>query len=403
MKVIRAAAAALGGAVLVVLRVLAPLYCIRIGLPRVDRIGHMRSNTEFWLRARSLEGPQRGLDVLVAPREVANEQVALMIGRRAPLFRGKLLYYVFYQAQRAFPDHPQWLDFSDEGCYSPHIYTTALPQLGFTEAEQERGRILEARLGIAPGQPYACFGARDSGYLLQAQPERSWSYHDYRDSDITTYLPAIRMLVRRGYRAIRMGSVVSAGLPEEEGIVDYSNGYRSEFGDVWLMANCSLFVGDTAGLNGLATAADVPTLVTNLIPMAQAPWGARTIHIPKLYRRQGETTLLRFDEVAAAGILGVFQTEKFAEAGVEIVDSSPEDIREAVEELLSRMDGSWCTQAEDEVLSCRYMSVFPRSHPIQAVKCQIACSFLRRHADLLPPVTPLPPTLPMSSNSGVES
>lgn len=385
MGIIRAVAAALGGAVLAVLRVLAPLYCIRIGLPRVDRIGHMRSNTEFWLRARSLRGPRRSLDLLVAPRTVANEQVARMIARRVPFFRSDLLYYVFYQAQRAFPDHPQWQDLSNEGCYFPDIYTRALPQLGFTEEERKHGRSLEARLGIAPGQPYVCFGARSSKYLSQAQPEHSWSYHDYRDSDIDTYLPAIRMLVKQGYRAIRMGSVVVGGLPEEDGIVDYANGYRSAFGDVWLMANCRLFVGDTAGLNSLATAADVPTLVTNFIPMAQVPWGERTICIPKLYRRLGETALLRFDEIAAAGLLEAFQTENFAEAGVEIVDSSAEDICAAVEELLSRSDGNWCLNAEDEMLSRRYMSIFPHSHPIKTLKCQVASSFLRRHTDLLPP------------------
>ena len=45
---------------------------------------------------------------------------------------------------------------------------------------------------------FLCFHARDSSYLNKSDPNMDWSYHDFRDSDIQTYLPAVQKIAEKG-------------------------------------------------------------------------------------------------------------------------------------------------------------------------------------------------------------
>ena len=63
-----------------------------------------------------------------------------------------------------------------------------------------------------------------------------WKYHDFRDSNIQNYIPAMENLSELGLYAVRMGAVVKGRLnTANPAIFDYANcGKRTDFLDIYL-------------------------------------------------------------------------------------------------------------------------------------------------------------------------
>ena len=72
---------------------------------------------------------------------------------------------------------------------------------------------------------------------------------------------------------------------------------------------------------------------------------------------------------------------QWAEEGLNLLDNSPEEIREAALEMHERLDSRWEDRPNDIKLRERYWDMFapPRHH---AESLQVATTFLRRHPEL---------------------
>lgn len=76
---------------------------------------------------------------------------------------------------------------------------------------------------------------------------RDWSYHNYRDSDVSTYIKAAEAIAEMGYTVFRMGALVKEPLVSKHPkVIDYAtNGMRTEFLDIFLV-HTALFVSRQA-------------------------------------------------------------------------------------------------------------------------------------------------------------
>ncbi len=60
---------------------------------------------------------------------------------------------------------------------------------------------------------------RDNAYL----PTKNWGYHNYRNSEISSFIPALELLASMGYWVIRMGKIMETPLRlNNNRIIDYS-------------------------------------------------------------------------------------------------------------------------------------------------------------------------------------
>ena len=82
-------------------------------------------------------------------------------------------------------------------------------------------------------------------------PDRDFSYHDYRDSDPSTYLGACEWLASLGIYTLRMGATVGTKFSHDsELIIDYANSsIRSDFMDIYLGANCLFCISQGTGFD----------------------------------------------------------------------------------------------------------------------------------------------------------
>ena len=365
------------------LRVVSRFATVRFGVLQHYRIAHLAHNTEIFLR-RDAVRPNSGREwTLFFTRAPVNRQLLTMIGRRVRVLENSVLPVV---AKACTLDTAWWIDLSCR-VNEFHEFNNIPPQLSFTEEEEARGAELLEKMGVRPGDPFVCFHARDRAYLDQTQDlsAEEWRYHDYRDCSIENYLAAAEHLATQGVAAIRMGHVVHAALPSGHHplVVDYASDFRSDFGDIYLGAKCSFYLGNTAGLGAIAYVFKRPTAAANWIPLGYAPLLESDIYIvKKLWQREAKR-FLTFREILERGADEWAESHFYAEAGVETVENSPDEILSLTQEMKERLDGTWQATDEDEELQQRYHALFSEERRCHGFPSRLGAEFLRQNRQLL--------------------
>lgn len=217
-------------------------------------------------------------------------------------------------------------------------------------------------------------------------------YHDVRNADPLTYASAVEAIVARGGWVVRMGDpmLTSTKLPPMDHVVDYAHSdAKSDWMDVFLWADCRFLIGSCSGPAQIPGTFGVPVVQTNWCPVAPRYWNARDLQIPKLYWSDKESRLLTFAESIAPPLGFAQLPHHFADAGVRVIDNTPEELREVVVEMLDRVEGRAIYTREDDDLQGRFDRLEPPvRYRIPGGGARRGRDFLRRYAALFdePPV-----------------
>ena len=378
----------LAALVVLVVRALRPVVLIRLGPLSSDRIGHFAANTELYLCQRDL-GMQdtRALDIFYHTRPVCNQQLKRMWDRTLHVSGFVRLPDRLNRRLPGYQRHviPMPRDRDLQG-----LMARTREHLSFTAEEEHKGQLGLRDLGIPEGMPHICFVARDSAYLDASLPppqaNGGWGYHSYRDSDIHSYLPCVEELARRGYAAIRMGSIVKDALRTTNlRIIDYAtNGKRNEFLDIYLAARCRFFISGGTGIDAIPVAFRHPVAYVNYVPLEYvASWCRDHLTIPRKLWLKRERRVMTFREIIESGAGRYLQSERYDEHGIELVENTPEEITAVVVEMDERLKGTWQDTEEDQELQRRFWSLFKASELHGELVSRIGAQFLRENRELL--------------------
>jgi putative glycosyltransferase (TIGR04372 family) len=362
---------------------LRPVILVRFGMLLSGRLGHFSVNTELYLCEQAAgSSVRRTFDVFFHFSPVCNGQLKKMWNRRlhvSPLARW-----------------PHWLVSRLPG-FGAHVIQLptdrdlrglldSIPaQLSFTGEEETRGRLALGQLGIPENAPIVCIHSRDSGYLDGALPNGNWGYHDYRNSNVQTFIPAAEELARRGYFVVRTGAMVNEALDTKNPrILDYATTGRQEFLDIYLGAKCQFYLGDRCGYDGVCMIFRRPLVLVNMIAMElMATWGKDYLFIPKKLWLRNERRFMTFREILGTGVGRFNQTQKYAQLGIEIVDNTSDEISAVAMEMDERLKNTWSTTEEDEELQRQFWTHFKPSDLNGVFRARIGAEFLRQNRDLL--------------------
>jgi putative glycosyltransferase (TIGR04372 family) len=264
------------------------------------------------------------------------------------------------------------------------------PHLAFTPEEEYQGRLALRELGIPEGAQFVCFHARDSVYFDSALANKGidYRYHSFRDFSIHTMVPAAEELTRRGYYAIRMGAVVKEALQTTNPmIIDYAtNGSRSDFLDIYLLAKCRFFITSDAGIYAVAEIFRRPYAFVNFPVLGRAhTWNPQPFIFKKLWLK-AEKRFMSVREILASGAGQFLFAEQYAHADIELVENTPEEIMALTMEVDERLNGTWKMTSEDEDLQQRFWEIFKRYAPTELhgiYRTRIGAEFLRQNRELL--------------------
>lgn len=368
---------------------LRPIVLIRFGEIPSNRIGHFSEYIEVYLSERAIGlQPPKAVDIFYHSGPISNSQLKIMsertlkvvgVARWLDQVNRRLLWGERHQitVSTKTPD-------KTERIYYETLARTPV-HLSFTPEEEEIGTVGLSGLGISEGAPFICFIARDSAYLDATFPDNNWRYHDYRNSSISNYLPAVEELTSRGYLAVRMGSVVKEPLNSSNPmVIDYATNGRTDFLDIYLSTKCQFFLTSGTGIDAVGTMFRKPIACVNHSVFGYPhAWGPNDLFIPKKLWFNKEGRYLTFREILASGAGGFFRTEQFDRLGIEVQESSVEEIISLAVEMDERLAGKWETTSEDEELQLRFWSLFEFSEKHERFLPHIGSQFLRINRLLL--------------------
>lgn len=346
MKLLRASLVPLALIVVALIRLLK--HCgltVRFGLMFSSRIGHLVGNMDTYLCERA-DGLQKGIDFWAHWGEPCNRTIAKMLGERVTVdptgftvlvIKTNKLFDGWFEHEIPCAD----IDRDPKGLRAKHG-----PQLSITAAQEREGEETLARWGLPRGAKWVCFMVRDAAYLP------TLGYHAYRDSEIEDFTLAALALAERGYYVFRMGAKVAKPWDVNHRlIIDYAtNGFRSDFMDVYLGARCDFAVSTSTGWDAIPQAFRRPLAYANFVPYEYMPtWMANSVAIWKHHWKDGRRMTLK--EMHRSGCGQFMRADEFAAAGIELRPNTPQEIRDTVLEMLARPD--------DNDLQIRFWRDFP--------------------------------------------
>ncbi|HLB43569.1 MAG TPA: TIGR04372 family glycosyltransferase [Gammaproteobacteria bacterium] len=295
------------------------------------------------------------------------------------------------QKEKYLDDPVKQFEYSSHGYDQWGFYHTLRaqkPYLKFTYKEIKKGEFLLQKLGITQGSRFICLLVRDSKYL-QIQMNNDGSYDRYRDANIVNYNEAITLLTNKGYYVVRMGKVVDKKLDLKNNLViDYANHpLRSDFLDIFLAAHCYFFISSSTGLDCIPRILGRPLLLTNY-PLSDFNFTNYDMYIPKLVRSINEDRLLTFNEIflifhayKKQGVRG----PKMINHKWEFIENTPDDITNAVEDMVHYLSNQTITN-EEKILQSKFWEYFPLPLPIpydEITKLRVSPRFLKKYYSLL--------------------
>jgi putative glycosyltransferase (TIGR04372 family) len=259
----------------------------------------------------------------------------------------------------------------------------------FTRSEINLGnKFLE---NCQTNSKYICLNVRDSEYLTRSRG-RVMSHHDYRDSDIKTYVAAAEMLAEMGYTVFRMGAIVKEPLDSNHPrVIDYAtNGMRTEFLDVFLGAHCTLTISVGSGWDSVPTIFRRPIMFVNQLPVfAPSALTLPLVTYPKILLDGQTGDTLNLENLIDREIAHRTNSQAYKDAGVEIRDLSSEELVEAVTEMAQRVEGTFVETPEQKEMQAKLkhiLSTHPKLQPspnYYPIRAQFASCFLSRFPNFL--------------------
>lgn len=252
------------------------------------------------------------------------------------------------------------------------------PLLTLSEEDREYGWSVLKKLGVPEGAWFVCVHCREAGFYPTE------TFHAFRDADIMTYVPAMEAVTAQGGWCIRVGDKTMKPLPSMPHVIDYAlDPAKSERMDVFLCGTCRCFLGSNSGLGNVANIFGIPVASANHAPLAYIlPYGCKDLAIPKLYWSTADQRFLTFREILNSPSCSYDEAKYFSQAGIQLVNNSPEEIRELLLELLETANATVAYTEEDNQRQRQFKSLMRPGHMSYGAGSRVGRHFLRQHEQL---------------------
>jgi putative glycosyltransferase (TIGR04372 family) len=133
------------------------------------------------------------------------------------------------------------------------------PFINFSKFEKNLGnKILNKKFGLKKNDKFICVIVRDEFFLKKLENtinlKNNKMQDTYRNYDLNKFIPAFKLMEKKGYYVFRMGKYSNIKLNVKSNkIIDYVNSkYRSDFMDIYLIKNCKFMISTNTGVDFVA-------------------------------------------------------------------------------------------------------------------------------------------------------
>jgi len=334
--------------VLIIIILISPFRLIRLHPVIGDRLGHFSANIEIFLcEGKSNINRVTNKDLILffyMPNKfgatICNTQMDIMWKRVININNQFPLYYTYKiitKAKKHLLFLSKFIALPVGHSIDPFgLLNDYAPSIGFNKSEELIGKSLLKDFGLTESDKFICLTCRDSAYLEKEMPGMNWDYHNYRNGDIENFKEAAIYLAKQGFFIFRMGKHVEKSFNlNNSQIIDYANSpLRSDFMDIYLGAKCEFCITTQTGFDGVPHMFRKP-LATITMPVGDGRVSnKKSLFITKKHICAITNKEITLKEIFTRGLGFVNTTKDYDEKKVILVDNSPIEIKEMVEEML---------------------------------------------------------------------
>ena len=241
---------------------------------------------------------------------------------------------------------------------------------------------------------YVCFFARQGRYLKEHLGIDSGDVQQERCSHIENFNLMSERLWSRGIQSVRMGYLVE-GMFDAPGGVDYANRYRSEFMDFYVLFRAKFLISGPSAMTHMANLFDKPLVMVNM-PVITFNADSlnycdrkQDIFLPKKMYDTHKKRYLTFQEIFAIERQEDSRykiAEYYKTHGIVLEENTPEEIADAAEEMIARLNGTFAYTPEDEMRQKRFSKLLAwatQGRDCFVVDLPVGRDFLRQNEWLL--------------------
>jgi putative glycosyltransferase (TIGR04372 family) len=344
----------------ILIRILEPIFQIRIGSFLGSRIGHFIVDPILFLARNNFEKKKKVLNLFWIAGPISNSHWKLMIER----------YFLVYWWVRYLDVFNRYIPGGSKNDLSKFMYSGRIADfevlnysdtvIKFLTKENETAINWLTGYGWKVGERFICINVRDSAYLnkaLKTESSTNWDYHNYRDSKIETYEVAINYLLKRGYWVIRLGKIAHTPISfDHPHLIDYPFlETKNDLLDIWFILNCSLLITTASGTDALAMCYKRPVLYLNALPLLLCSTTIPHTWVPKNLTWKNSGIDLSLKEYLRHSYV---RTDDYELAGINIIDLSSQEVLEAVIECEEKISGTYIKNHYDDDLQKEYWDRF---------------------------------------------
>ena len=314
---------------------------------RSDRIGHF--TIDSMLKIFDPNNNSNEIRLYYLSDFVSNDQWKKMLKRKIKLYN--FIKYLAW-ANKKIPGgqvHEKIINIYSSRDINGIFHNTKDIKIPFLNEEIVSCENTLRKVGWKKGDKIFCLLVRDEEYLnkYHNNDSSSFSYHNYRNSNIQSYIEGIDCLTKRKYWVFRMGKIMTEKVNfSNKYFIDYAFcDFKSDLLDIWLFANCNGCISTGSGLDMVSLIYQKPILFLNYIPLYHWWSFANSITLFKhLYWKESEVKLTLNEYI----IHSYFKQKEYKK--ITIKDLSSLEIKEAIKEFIFFLDKGYHKHSKENLL-----------------------------------------------------
>ena len=219
-------------------------------------------------------------------------------------------------------------------------------------------------------QQFNRYGFKTSNGSKRAHPSVDFSYHNYRDSNVNNYIPAIKALIKKNFYVVRMGKIAAKRLNiKSSKFIDYPfHPSKSDFMDFFFAYKCYFWICNNVGLDEVARIFRKPLLDSNMAPLTGLKVASKKALLCLKIHKNYNNKKLSLNEIFDSGVGNSFRSEEFRRKKIKLHELNANQIKDIALEMTKLMKDSWKIKNKNDLKLQKkfeklYLSKIKQIHP----------------------------------------
>lgn len=400
----------------IIIRLISPIYLIRWNCTVSTRIGHYVENMNIYFSEKELGTNKINvnyIDIFYDREEVCNEQIQKMLRRKVIFLPWFIMHpistlneyffdKIFDSKRRHDIGYYRAIGKIEKNLVGPlssfdnlNLQDKANIQLFFIQREIDEGNKNMERLGINSKDTVVSIILREKDYLKRNYPNINWLHHSLRDTDLSFYEKTIKYLIDQRIKVVVFGrkreNLKDEILKEDSNLYFYEDIYlKSDLMNIYLLYKSMFVISSITGLDSVPAIFKIPVIEVGIVPFnLQRTYSNLYLSLFKNYFSKTLNRNLTMKEIFENELFDI-DGNSFLDDELNLVHPTENDIKDACEEMMMKISKNYIQNNENinnqEKFKKMYSNYIDKYCPHRSVnlnKGSIGESFLKRNKFLI--------------------